>query len=75
MLGVDTLFGILPILFLELAHVQAELSKNFGGHGFRFRNGIWSQQLHQLGAQLFVGQARDAFALLKRLVRKLAQGR
>ena len=75
LLGVDPLFGVLPVLFLEFPHIQLQLSKNFGGHGLGFRHRIWRQQLHQLGAQLLVGQARDAFALLKRLVRKLAQGR
>ena len=75
LLGVDPLFGVLPVLFLEFPHIQLQLSKNFGGHGLGFRHRIRRQQLHQLGAQLLVGQARDAFALLKRLVRKLAQGR
>ena len=69
------MFGVLPVLLLQLVHIEPELTENFGGNGLCFRHRIRRKQLHQLGAQLLVGQARDAFALLKRLIRKLAQGR
>ena len=72
---IGALLRFIPVAFLQLSHGAAQVLQQVRGDALGAGNGVRGQQLHQLGAQLLVGQTCDSLALLQGLVGQLAEGR